>query len=809
MNGTARLFWKLFVEQARHLLDIVSQTDIDLFNDGADIIVRIEGLYTYLTATGEVDEKYKQFLEPAYIADLFYADEKILNFREVIRLLPSHIYHLPGRGSMTKTLVREVGVHGHALPKNPEAEPMEGIAAEAGEGTSTPHLVGLPSLVAVVVQASEAQTAGKEGSKGKAQAAEKEVSKGKTQAAAGGTPTVVAKTTQKRSASEVRGPPKNRSSKTMTVESGRPASPPQTMARSQPEDDGMEVVDSRTNSDLSTMRVNRMDLAVVDRAQHEQHQQFWADMGLRDFAALNWGCSTGSKIQCREFMANYEKEHSTSLGYQISLSESSLATIFKLGGAKDRQASLRAKQWQSQKFSDAKEKNGYKWNQCTDPLLVERLEFMRVALYMQEKKTTVSASLVREAEQVLGSSTNWAKHFHKQFHQQMTVARISKRTLLGSHIRLIFHWVKQQRLKGLISPLPTISSPSAEPLEQYPEELLVANGNYPEGVAQATKSSNGKAKVGTNEAAQGNDTTMESSGSEGLTLIEIFPKRQRRGVASRINSPKAGEPKEDHQEKPSQEDNHVEIMEVSEEEEEVKKSPLVQDGPHLPHYLRRVVSADHHGSTRNLASALEVLSARAFCEEFIEGTLMNLRDHSAELFTYVQWLARTVKEQRTHIKELVTQMEQIANVDEYDKLVKEKASWFSTRKQLEDDLQSERGALQQVIKERDDGRFTLAKNAEVIQKNAQILLSMSQDRSKLQVNFTRVTTEKEKLHETVARLKSNIIDLEKLVTEALQEKNDVLQDMENAEERTEALLQRLALLEALASGTPDPLGKRQ
>ncbi|CAM6128466.1 unnamed protein product [Calypogeia fissa] len=167
---------------------------------------------------------------------------------------------------MTKMLVHDVGVHGHALPKNPEAEPMEGIAAEAGEGTSTPHLVGLPSLVAAAVQASEAQAAEKEWSKLKAQAAEKEVSKGKTQAAAGGTPTIVAKTTQKRSASEVRGPPKNRASKMVTVESGRPASPPQTTSKSQPEDEGVEVVDSRTNSDLSTMKVNRIDLAVVDRA---------------------------------------------------------------------------------------------------------------------------------------------------------------------------------------------------------------------------------------------------------------------------------------------------------------------------------------------------------------------------------------------------------------------------------------------------------------------------------------------------------------------------------------------------------------
>ncbi|CAM6082638.1 unnamed protein product [Calypogeia fissa] len=154
MNGTARLFWKRFVQQARHLLDIISQTNTKLFTDGADIIVRIEGLYTHLTAAGEVDDKYKQFLEPAYIANLFYTDEKLLDFKEVIQLLLSHIYQLPGRGRMTKTLVRDVGVHNHAPPKNPEAEPMEVIATKADEGTSTPHLVGLPSLVAAAVQAS-------------------------------------------------------------------------------------------------------------------------------------------------------------------------------------------------------------------------------------------------------------------------------------------------------------------------------------------------------------------------------------------------------------------------------------------------------------------------------------------------------------------------------------------------------------------------------------------------------------------------------------------------------------------------------
>ncbi|CAM6087745.1 unnamed protein product [Calypogeia fissa] len=98
MNGTARLFWTRFMDQARHILEAVSLSDIKLFNDGANIIARIEGLYTHLTDKGETDDKYVPFLEPAYIADLFYDNNKALNFREVIRLLPSYIYQLPGQG---------------------------------------------------------------------------------------------------------------------------------------------------------------------------------------------------------------------------------------------------------------------------------------------------------------------------------------------------------------------------------------------------------------------------------------------------------------------------------------------------------------------------------------------------------------------------------------------------------------------------------------------------------------------------------------------------------------------------------------
>ncbi|CAM6090575.1 unnamed protein product [Calypogeia fissa] len=166
-------------------------------------------------------------------------------------------------------------------------------------------------------------------------------------------------------------------------------------------------------------------------------------MGLGEFAAFNWNCTVGFEDECREFLQNYNKESTMAKNWPIDLSEKELATIFKLRDKMDRRAGLRAKQWQSQKFSEAKEKNGYKWSQCIDPAMVECLEFMRTTLYIHEKKTTVLGSMVREVEEVLGSSTNWSKHFYKQFHHEMAGSRIHKKSILGSHICMIFAWYRE------------------------------------------------------------------------------------------------------------------------------------------------------------------------------------------------------------------------------------------------------------------------------------------------------------------------------------------------------------------------------
>ncbi|CAM6113347.1 unnamed protein product [Calypogeia fissa] len=109
----------------------------------------------------------------------------------------------------------------------------------------------------------------------------------------------------------------------------------------------LKVNDSESNSDLSMVKILRVDLDIVAKAQHESHRQFRSNMGLGDFAALDWGCKTEMVIECRKFVWNYNKEYTTAQGCPIDLSESSLVTIFKLGKAKNRQAALREKQWQS------------------------------------------------------------------------------------------------------------------------------------------------------------------------------------------------------------------------------------------------------------------------------------------------------------------------------------------------------------------------------------------------------------------------------------------------------------------------------
>ncbi|CAM6096291.1 unnamed protein product [Calypogeia fissa] len=72
-----------------------------------------------------------------------------------------------------------------------------------------------------------------------------------------------------------------------------------------------------------------------------------------------------------------------------------------------------------------------------------------------------------------------------------------------------------------------------------------------------------------------------------------------------------------------------------------------------------------------------------------------------------------------------TVAQQIATAEGYDQLVKEKTSWASSQKQLEDELRDEKFALEKVIGEQDDARDTIAKDADVIRQQLQLLTNVN------------------------------------------------------------------------------------
>ncbi|CAM6100113.1 unnamed protein product [Calypogeia fissa] len=107
-------------------------------------------------------------------------------------------------------------------------------------------------------------------------------------------------------------PGKSKPHKKVVVEGERATSPPQASTRPLPVDEDVvmvdlvkvivEVTDSGRDCDLSSVKILRVDPNIVARAQHESHWQFWSDMGLRGFAALDWGCKMLPVTECQEFV---------------------------------------------------------------------------------------------------------------------------------------------------------------------------------------------------------------------------------------------------------------------------------------------------------------------------------------------------------------------------------------------------------------------------------------------------------------------------------------------------------------------------
>ncbi|CAM6117270.1 unnamed protein product [Calypogeia fissa] len=101
----------------------------------------------------------------------------------------------------------------------------------------------------------------------------------------------------------------------------------------------------------------------------------------------------------------------------------------------------------------------------------------------------------------------------------------------------------------------------------------------------------------------------------------------------------------------------------------------------IPRYIREAHSAEERGDLGSLVAALGRLSKRAFWDDLTAGYLATFNDCTEDMFRYLPWLARRVTELKAdnavlkgEIAELKARIEDMANSEEYDHLLKEKSS---------------------------------------------------------------------------------------------------------------------------------------
>ncbi|CAM6082406.1 unnamed protein product [Calypogeia fissa] len=197
-------------------------------------------------------------------------------------------------------------------------------------------------------------------------------------------------------------------------------------------------------------------------------------------------------------------------------------------------------------------------------------------------------------------------------------------TLLGSHICMIFHWIKQQRGKEVATPLPiTIPLPIAAPKEGNVVPP-VPPAEQAKVVALATKAPRTKPVPGPVWNTPGKARATAPKETIVAQMVDVIPQRPRRTAARRIDSPETEEVQEGLQEgtpeEAQQEQAQEDGVEEESEEETQKQSPIVANCDNFSKYLRRVLRADHDDCEVRLAAELGMLMARAFCEEFVAGT---------------------------------------------------------------------------------------------------------------------------------------------------------------------------------------------
>ncbi|CAM6104186.1 unnamed protein product [Calypogeia fissa] len=434
MLGVARFFWRRYVTQARQFIETIRESDRERYQSETKIINRVEALYLLYSRKGDLDKRYLEIVRPEYIADLFFQEGRLLPIDEALEVLAADFYGLLGCEYLSKYGFWEVAVRGmdHIPVVEKERTVREGravhdvaVTSNPPEGSDRPPTPKAPRWAKPDrVATPPEQPIGEEAvddivsdiTAGPEQGGPHEDPEGLTPGDNVETPGPADQGDNVEAEVIILDPEEN------TVPRGDKA----------PEDNA-----SGNTEEEAEMQISSIPRDIETLAQRPEHDQFWRDMGLHDFVHLQWNTTIGTLVECTEFIKNTTPVASLVGEEVIHLLEEDVATFFHLGVGETKDIAARARSWQSQKFMAPKEKNRYKLNTCTDKNLIKQLEFIRAALYLQERRNVITGVQVREAEELRGGS-NWAKHLFKQLHHELEVAKTTKKCKAGSHIRIIF-----------------------------------------------------------------------------------------------------------------------------------------------------------------------------------------------------------------------------------------------------------------------------------------------------------------------------------------------------------------------------------
>ncbi|CAM6104205.1 unnamed protein product [Calypogeia fissa] len=195
---------------------------------------------------------------------------------------------------------------------------------------------------------------------------------------------------------------------------------------------------------------------------------------------------------------------------------------------------------------------------------------------------------------------------------------------------------------GVATPLPITIPPPIAPPQEGNAVPPAPPSEQAKVVAPNTKVPRTKLVPGPAKNTPAKAKASAPRGSTEAQLVDVIPRRPRRATARRINSPEIEEVQEGTPEEALQEQAQEDGDEEGSEEETKKHSPFIADCDNFPKYLRKVLHVDHEDDGDHLTAELGMLTAGAFCDDFIAGTLTMIQDHSSALFKYICWMAQTL-----------------------------------------------------------------------------------------------------------------------------------------------------------------------